>query len=357
MNFKQNLLNLSYDFDEVFKTLQKSYSDEKLAPWYTNLLISPLTKSSFWSLIKSIFPIILAFIISLGISFFTETATSTKVVSCIATVILALILTYSLQFFRMINITDKENFHIGAYRIAKKQEYELFVKYLPFNFSFNGLYDEVVTHNPSMQELLIKERQINLQKDHHDQYVKEVNEKYSALQLEIKDLQEQTSFIVELFKEIVIVFYQIINSHFQIYSLKFFSGFTIYEMDKTERDFLYKIADVGTSGHSLDKITIPSDIKDDNYAVLRALRPRVDRYEPEYDIPYKNRYIVSYSMEMNTNKIWVFNFHADEDNSKALFFLLNDSIMDTREVYRLIHSLCLNFQQRKGQRICGEKLH
>ncbi|WP_067727852.1 hypothetical protein [Oceanobacillus damuensis] len=356
-NFKQSLLNLSGDFDEFFKTLQKSYSDEKLGRWLPTLLIAPFTKKTFWSIIKSIFPIILGFLIGLGIVFLPETSILTKVVSGILTILVALFVTYVLHFLKMINPIDSTNFHIGAYRVAKKQEYELFVKYLPYNFSFYGLYDEVVTHNPSRQELLMKEKQINLQKEQHEKYVKEAEKNYLELKQEFKDLQEQNSLVVELFKEIVTVFYQFINSHFQIYSLKFFSGFTIYEMNNTERDYLYKIADIGTSGHSPENISIPDNISDEDYAVLRALRPREDRYEPEFDTPYKNRFIVSLSIQMNNNNTWVFNFHADEDNTKALFFLLTDSIMETREVYRLIHSLCLNLEQRKELRKCGEKLH
>ncbi|WP_214875867.1 hypothetical protein [Exiguobacterium sp. CH10] len=355
-NFKQSLLNLSGDFDDFFRTLQKSYNDEKLAPWGKTLLIAPFTKSTFWGIIKSLFPLIIWLLISLGIVS-TEVTFLTKVISGLITFLLALLFTYTLHFLRMINLKDTENFHIGAYRIAKKQEYELFVKYLPYDFSFFGLYDEVVTHNPSRQELLIKEEQINSQKKQHEEYVKQANDNYLALQQEFKDLQEQSSLVVELIKEIVTVFYQFVNNRFEIYSLKFFAGFTIYEMDDSNRNHLDKIADIGTTGHSPEQIIVPQDISDGEFAVLRALRPREDRYEPEFDTPYKNRFIVSFSMKMNNNNTWVFNFHADEDNSKALFFLLSDSIMETREVYRLIHSLCLNLEQRKGQRECGEILH
>ncbi|WP_070328712.1 hypothetical protein [Exiguobacterium aurantiacum] len=356
-NFKQNLLNLSEDFDEFFNTLQKSYSDEKLAGWVSTLLLAPFTKKNFWSLIKSLFPFILGVIINFGIFFLPETSIIIKIISGISTLFVALLLTYVLHFFKMINPKDTINFHIGAYRVAKKQEYELFVKYLPYNFSFNGLYDEVVTHNPSRQELLIKEQQIYLQKEQHEKYVKEAEKNFLELKNEFKDLQEQNLLVVELFKEIVTVFYQFLNNHFHIYSLKFFSGFTIYEVSNTKKNYLYKIADIGTSGHSPEIIDIPEVISETDFAVLRALKPRQDRYEPEFDIPYKNRFIVSLSMQMNNNNTWVFNFHADKDNTKALFFLLTDSIMETREVYRLIHSLCLNLEQRKGRRRCGKKLH
>ncbi|WP_215191938.1 hypothetical protein [Exiguobacterium sp. s7] len=355
-NFKQNLLNLSGDFDNFFGLLQKSYNDEKLAPWTTTLLTAPFTKTSFWAIVKSLFPLIIGILISIG-AVSAATTISAKIIAGLITFAIALLITYALHFFRMINPKDIENFHIGAYRIAKKHEYDLFVKYLPYNFSFSGLYDEVVTHNPSRQELLLKEEQINLQKQQHEEYVRKATNNYVSLQQEFKDLQEQNSLVVELFKEIVTIFYQFVNNSFEVYSMKFFAGFTIYETNSENRKVLTKIADIGTTGHSAMSISIPNKIEDSDFAVLRALRPREDRYEPEFDIPYKNRFIVSFCMRMNNRNTWVFNFHADEDNSRALFYLLTDSIMETREVYRLIHSLCLNLEQRKEHRKCGEMLH
>ncbi|KZN96597.1 hypothetical protein [Aeribacillus pallidus] len=357
-NFKQRLLDLSKDFDEVFLTLQKSYSDEKLAPWYTVLLISPFKQASFWKIIKAINPLIFGVLTGLGISVFTKFSINTKIISCSIAIFIALVVMYALQFFRMVDIKNHENFHIGAYRLARKREYELFVKYIPFEFSFRGLYDEVVTHNPSRQELLIKEEQIKKQIEEHNKYVKQAKEEYSKLQKELEDVQEQTKLIVDLLKDIITIFYQFTNGYFTVYSLQFISGFTIYELGEDEgKKVLFKIADVGTTGHSSEKIMLPDKITDKDYAVIRALRPRTDRYEPEFDTPYKNRFIISFSMKMHNNITWVLNFHADEDNAKALFFLLTDSVMDTREVYRLIHSLCLNLQQKRRARKCGEKLH
>lgn len=356
-NFKQRLLDLSSDFDEIFTILEKSYNDEKLGPWYTSLLISPFIQSTFWKLIKTTYPLILGFLLLLGVSMFAELSTRTKVIGYSIAILLSLIIMYILHFFKMTDIKNKENFHIGAYRIARKREYELFVKYIPYDFSFKGLYDEVGIHNPSRHELLIKEQQINQQKEEHSKYVDQSNAIYEQVKNELKDVQEQSKLIVDLYKDIVTIFYQFTNDYFKVHSLQFICGFTIYELDDSKTDHvLIKISDIGTTGHSKEEIPVPKVITDRDYAVIRALRPRSDRYEPELDTPYKNRFIVAFSMKMHNNITWVFNFHADEDNVKALFFLLTDSIMETREVYRLVHSLCLNLQLKRGTRICGEKM-
>lgn len=38
---------------------------------------------------------------------------------------------------------------------------------------------------------------------------------------------------------------------------------------------------------------------------------------------------------------WVYNFHFDKDNQKVNHLLVKNDIIDSREVYRLIHALCL----------------
>ncbi|UQZ32660.1 hypothetical protein C2I18_03255 [Paenibacillus sp. PK3_47] len=354
-NFKQRLLNLSEDFDDVFITLQKSYADEKLGSWFMSLLAGLFKQKSFIQILKATYPILITALVSLGIGFLAEMPILSKVISIVAAILLGGIVAGFLQFMRMIDLKDRNNFHIGAYRLAKRREYDLFIKYIPFDFSFTGLYDEVVTHNPSLREITIRDETIHKLTDEHNRYVAAAREQNIKLQNDIKDLQEQTRLIVDLVKEIITIFYQLTNGYFRSSSLLLFSGFTIYELDETNK-VLHKIADHGTTGHSKDRIQVPAEIVDEHYAVIRALRHKKDRYEPELDTPYKNRFIVAFSMAMNNNITWIFNFHADEDNNKALFFLLTDSTIETREVYRLIHAHCLILQSQGGSRKCGEKL-
>ncbi|XRD24512.1 hypothetical protein AABM34_20240 [Lysinibacillus fusiformis] len=125
-NYKQRLLDLSKEFDPVFRNLQRSYADEKLSNWIIALLISPFFQKGFWKIIKSLLPILLSVFISLGILSNTDTTLMIKVIMVSVSFILALICMYLIQFFKMIDFTDSENFHIGAYRVAKKRNTKFF---------------------------------------------------------------------------------------------------------------------------------------------------------------------------------------------------------------------------------------
>lgn len=50
-------------------------------------------------------------------------------------------------------------------------------------------------------------------------------------------------------------------------------------------------------------------------------------------------------MRMDLNKTWVYNFHFDTDDKKNNHLLVKDDIIESREVYRLIHALCLLAQE------------
>ncbi|XRD24513.1 hypothetical protein AABM34_20245 [Lysinibacillus fusiformis] len=226
---------------------------------------------------------------------------------------------------------------------------------MPLDFSFKGLYDEVVTHNPTEAELEMRNNMIEEQKAAHKEYVKYAENLLEEAKKQNIDLIEQASLVTDLLKELINILYQFVNGEYEIYQFKIISGFTIYEKENSG-DQLLKIADIGTSGVSPNIINIPSEITDGNQAVLRALLPKKDRYEIVYDRPYKNRLVISYSMEMNHERTWIFNFHVDDNNTEALFYLLSDDILDVRETYRLVHALCLMLQQKKGMRSCGKKL-
>lgn len=44
---------------------------------------------------------------------------------------------------------------------------------------------------------------------------------------------------------------------------------------------------------------------------------------------------------IDTGQVWVYNFHFDSDNKKASHLLVENDIIDSREVYRLVRALCL----------------
>lgn len=59
-----------------------------------------------------------------------------------------------------------------------------------------------------------------------------------------------------------------------------------------------------------------------------------------YNNPFPGRTVASYRMRV-FDETWIWNFHFDDSNDKALMLTLSDDIIEIREVYRLVHAFCL----------------
>lgn len=119
------------------------------------------------------------------------------------------------------------------------------------------------------------------------------------------------------------------------------TGITIYELveqDESEK-FLQKIYDEGTTGIS------PKSIKmDQSYAAVEVVRK--GKYEEHIiDEPSEGRFVVSRLFKMGYNKLWVINFHPDSSQEKALLLTIPNEELNTREIMRVIHSMCLLMQE------------
>ncbi|WP_416826102.1 hypothetical protein [Ectobacillus polymachus] len=341
-NFRQDLLELSKDWDTVFSILKKSYSDEKLGNWIVALFLYVLSDVKSFKTLPKLIPSIIGILVSSGVMIIHN---QMLVKSLIALFIFIIFFSFNLYLYlrKMLNFNEEKYFHIGAYRVFRKSEYNGFIKYIPSrDFSFKGLYDEIIYNIPEAKELEVKKAQIKDMKVIHEEYVKNSTEDQNKLLLQIKEHNAQISMIVKLLKDINTALYQMTNECFDSSSLLFITGFTIHEKRDNK---LIKIMDRGTTGKTLKEYDIPDTITEKSDAVLRALSTK-ERYTPQIDIPYKNHFIMSFKMRMAHDKIWVFNFQSDYDDDRALFFLMNNDMLDTREVFRLIHALCLILQEK-----------
>jgi hypothetical protein len=124
-----------------------------------------------------------------------------------------------------------------------------------------------------------------------------------------------------------------------LYELDFVCAYTIYEV---QGDILLKIVDHGTSGNSPMFYDLSDPSVQEYASVSVALNPSGGT---KYDNPYPGRTVVSYPMKMLYDIIWVWNFHFDESNDKALSLTLSNDIVEIREVYRSIHAFCLLLQK------------
>ncbi|MEM5650784.1 hypothetical protein AAHB57_28565 [Bacillus cereus] len=68
-------------------------------------------------------------------------------------IVLWLIMTYFIQYKKMIDINNEKYFHCGAYRFSRKSEYNLFYKQVHNSFSFKVLYDSINSGGPAYDEL------------------------------------------------------------------------------------------------------------------------------------------------------------------------------------------------------------
>ena len=98
---------------------------------------------------------------------------------------------------------------------------------------------------------------------------------------------------------------------------------------------------MGTTGATPTTIPLKSK-KYKDWACVKVVNENLS--QPVFNQPYENHVIVSFQMRMNQNATWVYNFHFDSDDKRAWSLLINDDIIESREVYRLIHAFCLILQ-------------
>lgn len=373
-NYHSILLGLSRNFDDVIEEMKDSYQDEKYSNWVIYLLLSPLidisrinrNRKGIESAIKShigqayMIPFISG-LSGMGLAFFQEI---NPWVYSILGIFFGYVFLLPYYFKKMITF-QSGHFHTGAYRIFRNQEYTLMKQALldeKRDYFFKGIYDYLNHISSDSEQYLQIYKMIEEKLDrHHQVEVKQLETKNTLLrerlkkadQLLEKTMEEYESFVKELrkidrnrkegmeividmIKEINSVLFRMGNGTFSKKDLGFVSAYTIY---RKERDSLIKIEDVGTSGTSPSVLSLKEDTK---WGAVEVINKQTDK--PVINEPYDNRMVVSFRIRMRANgkeEIWVFNFHFDLTDKKPQHLLLKNDIIESREVYRLIHALCL----------------
>lgn len=364
-NYHSSLKEFSGVFDPIMVQLRDNYVDTKNRSFIPVLMMKPFTDIKKWinifrnlSMINlSAIPFIGSTLLAAGIWGFFEQYN----------VLLLWIIGYLVLYILVLPIYLVQmttplhsSFHINAYRVFRKREYELFNKaFLREDFTFRGLYDlvtELLVVNEyerikgTIDSLIVH---FNAEKGQYQERIKELqkqreeeNESDKVLLKEgdelILDLsygQEKLELVirhlVDLIKQTNNTLYRMTNGLFKPSDLKILSAFTLYEL---KDDQLFKIMDEGTSGSSPDQLQIDEEKYNDWACVQVVLQ---DSEKPLYNNPYPGHTVVSYRMKMGEGKYWVYNFHIDENsNEKALELTISD-IIDSRVVFRLVHALCL----------------
>lgn len=247
------------------------------------------------------------------------------------------------RFVHEMTSIASENFHVGAFKAKKPKEYALWASFRHSGATFNGLYalmtpllidspktevsiDQILNYAKGQQDFL----QANI-----DTY----KEERTFLLDEIEKNEKYVLYLIDLLKSINTAIYRIANGVMNFSELDFICAYTIYEM---KGDKLYRIVDKGTTGSSPEQYEISRE-NALRYAVVDAAMSSDG--DPRYNLSSPGRTIVSYRMNMFNDAVWIWNFHFDDSNDRALSLTLSHDIIDIREVYRLVHAFCLILQK------------
>ncbi len=370
-NYHNSLKDLYPFFDQMVQLFRHQKRQGKLDEnWMWELTKLPIKDIKTFSEIgKAIWTVVqLLFWLAVGATaapFVASLWTSDKYL-LIGLGALGLLITYTILLGimylpKMLNIKDSTHFHLAAYRDRRPAEFQMFNRALEDNdFSFHGLFEYVngvLTYqeqkDQAIQSLLedfdkqreeYKYRIENLDIK-HETAIREYQSILNDISSDINQLEKMTHYLLDFLSEINVILFRMNNDQFQISDLRFLTGFTIYEV---KNDALVKLpnADHGTTGASIGTIPI-EDERYENYSSVRAAKEKDNT--PVFQEVREDYVIVSYKMRMGIEgkRSWIFNFHINTSiNEKAWNLLLNDDILNTSEIYRLFHALCLLILKR-----------
>ncbi|HDR8042529.1 TPA: hypothetical protein QCZ17_004875 [Bacillus cereus] len=371
LSFFNRLEHATKGLDEVTRAIRLSEADQKLKVknWIFTWLLLPLStlldyKSIFKGLKKLDLSPALPIVAGTALSPIIHWATSVSWLVLFGWIVA---IGYFISFIFIAPRTmcrfDSGYFRIGAYSIFRNQEYELFKAALAqgdeFYFSsipqslqailtnnqhvesIHKRIDNYLNQEKSKLEAQMRSKEALYEKE-KEEYKKAIKAYDTKVEDYVKKYQEALvgmKYLVEFIKSTNTALYRKKNQCFTISDIvnMVSAGVTIYELDE-ERELLYKIYDEGTTGVSPNTISVNGP-----YATARVVLSEEDVVE--IDEPSEGRFVVSRLFNMDYNKIWVINFHTDSTQEKALFLTVSNDILNTQEVMRMIHAMCLLKQE------------
>lgn len=256
-------------------------------------------------------------------------------------------------------------FRIDAYVAFRHQEYELFKSALAQEdeFYFSSIPNElqlIIQNNQhykkiferldtfliqEKRELLIeleKTKALHLkEKEEYRTALTDFDEEVENLFADISDINITLKYLFEFIKSTNTALYRLKNNCFSVSDIvnMIGTGITIYELVEGNPSFLKKIHDEGTSGASPKIISLDSGLATAEVVLNN------DFNEHMIDEPQPGRFVVSRLFKMGYNKVWVINFHPDNSAEKALLLTIPNEELNTQEIIRVVHSMCLLMQE------------
>lgn len=230
------------------------------------------------------------------------------------------------------------HFHIGAFQEKRPTEYQLWAPFLKYTATFEGLFN-FLTPLFNLQNGEDMKGLVEFTRGRIEAVESEKEEYKSArdfLQREVERYEKGLTYLVDVIKKINLSLYRMANDCMNFYELDFVCAYTIYQV---EGDTIRKIVDKGTSGASPDVISLTKENADKYAAVYVAMLPE-EEDAFSYNNPFPGRTVASYRMKV-MDETWIWNFHFDDSDDKALQLTLSNDIIEVREIYRLVHAFCI----------------
>lgn len=257
-------------------------------------------------------------------------------------------------------------FRIGAYSIFRSQEYEIFKQSLVHgdDFYFSAIPKELQLLINSDDNLKLVHTRIdtflNQEKAELAQKVKVLEEKYLEKEKELKqaiieydreasnllkantEVHKAMGYLVDFLKSTRLALLRKSNRKLNIADLSNMLGAGVSIFIIREK-FLELKGEEQTAGD------LPSIIHfdDELYSHSPFVDAALNEQGESFDEPEKNYFIISKRFKMKNHEEWVISFHVDSGVEKALFLSVGNDILETKEVYKMIHSLCLLQQENE----------
>jgi hypothetical protein len=241
-------------------------------------------------------------------------------------------------------------FHVEALRATRPEEYKLWQSFIQKDdFSFNGLYSvmnsllghrsdngisSVIQYSMGREEML--EDTIQELRERIEEYERTID----SIVSDADQSDNAINYLVNVITGINTNLYRLTNDVLEFGDLRLVSPFTIYSL---QNNVLRKIKDIGTSGGSPQEIDI-TIAQDPEYAAVTAAKSGTE--EAFVNNPYPGRFVVAFCMKMLEGEKWVWCFHFDDSDERALSLVLSNGIIESRQIRRLIHAFCLILHRR-----------
>ncbi len=255
-------------------------------------------------------------------------------------------------------------FRIGAYSKFRNQEYEIFKQSIvhgdDFYFSTIPKQLQVLLKSDEnlklvhsridtflyqekaelAQKIKVLEEKCSDKEKEFKQAIKEYDNEASNLLLANTEVHKAMGYVVDFLKATRLALLRKSNKKLNIADLSnmLSAGVSIFVI---KEDHLELKGEERTVGDLPDIIRYD----DEKYSSASYVDAALNEHGESYDEPETNHFIISKRFPMKNDEEWVISFHVDSGVEKALFLSVGNDILEIKEVYSMIHSLCLLQQE------------